>query len=145
MMPTPGYSERVEIDPQLTNEQLSEMLLEIIKENRVAYCTYRHPSIKRPRSLGVCEIENGHLITSNFQPRGWWNGPISKVDRKAALIEIGHYPDYNDGLAGQSAQIKRLSEDEVLVTVRGNGIYYMELPNKQVAQKISALIKEKLQ
>ena len=145
MMPTPGHSELVEIDPQLTNEQLSEMLLEIINENKIAFCNNVDPSINHPPSFRDCKGGISYLAGGNFQPPGWWNGPVSKVDRKAALIEIGNYPDYNDGLAGQSAQIKRLSEDEVMVTVRGNGIYYMDLPNKQAAQKIAALIEEKLQ
>ncbi|WP_093516547.1 hypothetical protein [Pseudovibrio ascidiaceicola] len=142
ILPAPGYTEIVKIDSSLTNQELSRNLLAIFRNHGIAPCAWSRLSPEFYDAVNYSAYYrslNGCIWEAYHQPEQ------PKVNADKSTIVIGDFPEYNNNVAGQSARFRRLSNNELEVTVKGQGPYYMKLPNKKIAQKFARIIKENLQ
>jgi hypothetical protein len=125
-LPPPSHQETVEINPTITNQQLTDSLLAIFSEKGIAPCRGTRRS---DNDLPACSIP-------------WWPGYFTKVDRDAGVIEIGDFPAYTNNIAGHTARFRRVSDSTLEITVKGVGVYLSALPNENVARKLVAIIED---
>lgn len=123
-LPTPSHRETLEINPTITNPQLTDRLLGVLSENGIAPCNGMGP--KDP-NLPACSTS-------------WWQGSLTKIDRDAGVIEVGDFPVYQNHTVGHSARFRRVSDNTLEITVKGAGFYYSPLPNENVARELVAII-----
>lgn len=128
LSPSPSHRETLEINPTITNPQLTERLLVIFSEQGIAPC---QGIGRRENDLPECQIP-------------WWQGNLAKVDREAAVVEIGHFPAYANNTAGHTARFRRVSDDTLEIIVKGVGVYFLDLPNEKVARELAAIIEDNL-
>ncbi|KZK89027.1 hypothetical protein PsAD5_05386 [Pseudovibrio sp. Ad5] len=140
LLPTPGHTEIVKIDSSMTNQELSRKLLAIFRNHGIAPCTMSSPAYHSKVRHSVDERPPNGCIWGGFR-----HPSQPQVNADDATIIIGSFPEYNNNGIGQSARFRRLSNNELEVTVKGQGAYYRKLPNKKIAQKFARIIKENLQ
>ena len=128
VLPTPSHRETVEIDPALTNPELTDNLLAMFAEQGISQC---RGIPGRDESLPDCSIP-------------WWQGNLSRVDRDAAIIEIGDFPAYATNSVGHSARFSCISGDTLEITVRGVFFYLGPIPNDDVARDLVMIIRDNL-
>ncbi|MES0870005.1 hypothetical protein [Pseudovibrio sp. SCP19] len=141
LLPAPGYTEIVKIDPSMTNQELTRKLLAIFRNHGIAPCAWARLS---PEYFDAVNYSADYRSLNDCIWVAYHQPEQPKVNADEATIVIGSFPEYNNNVAGQSARFRRLSNNELEVTVKGQGAYYMKLPNKKIAQKFARIIKENL-
>jgi len=127
-LPTPSDRVVVEIDPELSNIELTDRLLTVLTENQLTECR----GIPRlNENLPSCSV-------------ALWQGNVTRIDRSKAIIEVGEFPSYGTNSVGHSARFRRSSDSTLEIVVRGVFFYYGDIPNDEVARDLATLINDEL-
>ena len=127
-LPTPSHRVVVEIDPELSNAQLTDRLLTVLTENRLTEC---RGIARLNENLPACSV-------------GLWQGNVTRINRNEAIIEVGQFPSYATNSVGHSARFRRNSDSTLEIIVKGVFFYYGDIPNDEVARDLATLINEEL-
>lgn len=122
------FQETIKIDANISNRELTERLLVILAGHKIAPCS-SVPNLQQTKEDCVAEL---------------WQGNLTHVDAKSAVIEIGDFSSVTAVVIGHSARINRAKIDEIVVSIKGVGAYYHELPNAEVAKKVAITIHQNL-
>jgi hypothetical protein len=127
-LPSPSHKLVVEIDPELSNVQLTDRLLTVLTENGLTECR-GIPQLNE--DLPACSV-------------ALWQGNLTRIDRIEATIEVGEFPSYATNSVGHSARFRRSSDSTLEIIVKGVFFYYGDIPNDEAARDLATLINDEL-
>ena len=128
-LPVPSHREVIAIEASRSNNELTDAILEILADEHLVHCNIGwNLSEKNPTPC----------------PIPWWSGDLTLLDKDKAEITLGHYPIYQNNVAGHSAKISRKTPETLIVIVKGQGPYFFDLPNREVAVLVAELLREQL-
>ena len=129
LLPDPSHREIIAIEASRSNQELTDAILDILAEEQLVHCNVgrRVPG----KDFKRCAIP-------------WWYGELTKLDRENAEITLGDFPVYRNGIAGHTAKISRKGPEKLVVIVKGVGVYFSDLPNRDVAIKVANMLREQL-
>lgn len=129
VLPDPSHSEVIAIEASRSNHELTDAILDILAAEQLVHCNVgrRVPG----KDYARCAIS-------------WWYGELTKLDRENAEITLGDFPVYRNNIAGHTAKIARKGPDKLVLIVKGTGVYFSELPNRDVAIQVANMLREQL-
>lgn len=129
LLPVPSHREVITIEASRSNFELTDAILGILAAEQLVHCNSGlHLSDKHSSRCAI----------------PWWSGDLTLLDKDKAEITLGHYPIYQNNVAGHSAKISRKSPEELVLIVKGQGSYFIDFPNREVAVRVANLLRAQL-